>query len=124
MFRITGMRSWNLNANNLEEMVTFYREGLGAEESGRQTIGGGAVARLRVGAHGIGLFDAAAGLRPGIPHHTFNCEGPADPETMTKELESRGIKVESIRRQGEGPGYSVYITDPGGNHLELSITPS
>jgi catechol 2,3-dioxygenase-like lactoylglutathione lyase family enzyme len=123
MFRITGMRSWNLNADNLEEMVAFYRE-LGAEESNRQTIGGAAVARLRLGAHGIGLFDASAGPRPGIPHHTFTCEGPADPEELSKELGDRGINVESVRREGEGPRYSVYVTDPSGNRLELSVTPA
>ena len=123
MFRITGMRSWNLNADNLEEMVRFYQE-LGAEESNRQTIGGAAVARLRLGSHGIGLFDASAGLRPGIPHHTFTCEGPADPDELSKELDSRGIKVESVRREGEGPRYSVYVTDPSGNRLELSVTPA
>jgi catechol 2,3-dioxygenase-like lactoylglutathione lyase family enzyme len=123
MFKITGMRSWNMNADDLEKMVAFYRE-LGAEESARQTIGGAAVARLRVGGHGIGLFDASGGPRPGIPHHTFNCEGPADPEELTRELETRGIKVESVRREGEGPRYSLYVTDPSGNRLELSVSPS
>jgi catechol 2,3-dioxygenase-like lactoylglutathione lyase family enzyme len=123
MFRITGMRSWNLNADNLEEMVAFYRE-LGAEETNRQTIAGAAVARLRLGSHGIGLFDASAGPRPGIPHHTFTCEGPADPDELSKELGDRGIKVESVRREGEGPRYSVYVTDPSGNRLELSVTPA
>jgi catechol 2,3-dioxygenase-like lactoylglutathione lyase family enzyme len=117
------MRSWNLNADNLEEMVAFYRE-LGAEESNRQTIGGAAVARLRLGAHGIGLFDASAGPRPGIPHHTFTCEGPADPDELSKELADHGIEVESVRREGEGPRYSVYVTDPSGNRLELSVTPA
>jgi catechol 2,3-dioxygenase-like lactoylglutathione lyase family enzyme len=117
------MRSWNLNADNLEEMVGFYKE-LGAEESNRQTIGGAAVARLRLGSHGIGLFDASAGPRSGIPHHTFTCEGPADPDQLSRELDARGIKVESVRREGEGPRYSLYVTDPSGNRLELSVTPA
>jgi catechol 2,3-dioxygenase-like lactoylglutathione lyase family enzyme len=115
------MRSWNLNANDLEAMVNFYKE-LGAEEGNRQTIGGAAVARLRLGTHGIGLFDASAGPRPGIPHHTFTCEGPADPEELSRELAERGITVESVRREGEGPRYSVYVTDPSGNRLELSVS--
>jgi catechol 2,3-dioxygenase-like lactoylglutathione lyase family enzyme len=122
MFRITGLRSWNLNADNLDDMTAFY-EKLGATESGRQQIGGAAVVRLRAGTQGIGLFDASAGARPGIPHHTFNCEGPADPAELSRELEQAGIKVESVRVQGEGPNYSVYVTDPSGNRLELAVAP-
>ena len=92
MFQITGMRSWNLNADDFEAMVNFYRDKLGLQESGRQTIAGAAVVRLRAGSQGIGLFDASNGLRPGIPHHTLNCDGPSDADEMTRELESRGIR--------------------------------
>jgi predicted enzyme related to lactoylglutathione lyase len=123
MFRITGLRSWNLNADELDAMVGFYRDKLGIEESNRQTIGGHEVVRLRAGAQGIGLFEASEGPRPGIPHHTFNCEGPADSEVMTRELESKGIKVESIRQERDGAGYSVYVVDPSGNRIELSVRP-
>jgi len=124
MFKVTGFRSWNLNADNLDAMIAFYRNVLGAEEGQRQTIGGAAVARLRLGPVGIGLFDAAPGPRPGIPHHTFDFEGPADAETLVQELEARGVKVEGVRRHGAGPGYSVYINDPSGNRIELSTDPS
>jgi predicted enzyme related to lactoylglutathione lyase len=123
MFKITGMRSWNLNADDLGAMVAFYEEGLGATETGRQNIAGAEVVRLRLGEHGIGLFDGSQGPRPGVPHHTFTCEGPADPEALTKELGERGIKVDSLRRQGEGPGYSLYVLDPSGNRIELSVMP-
>jgi hypothetical protein len=37
-------------------------------------------------------------------------------------LAERGITVESVRREGEGPRYSVYVTDPSGNRLELSVS--
>lgn len=124
MFKIRGLRSWNLNADDLEAMVAFYRDKLGAEETARQTIAGASVVRLRFGEQGLGLFDAADGPRPGVPHHTFNCEGPGDPEEMKRELESRGIAVESVRREREGEGYSLYITDPSGNRLELSVRPA
>jgi predicted enzyme related to lactoylglutathione lyase len=124
MFKILGMRSWNLNADDLEATVAFYRDKLGAQESGRQTIGGAAVVRLRVGEQGIGLFDSSEGPRPGIPHHTFNCEGPSDPEEMKQELATRGIDVESVRMEHDGKGYSVYVLDPCGNRLELSVRPS
>jgi predicted enzyme related to lactoylglutathione lyase len=124
VFKITGARSWNLNAEELDAMIRFYRDGLGAEESGRQTIGGANVVRLRLGEFGVGLFDAAAGPRPGVPHHTFSCIGPADPEEMRKELAARGIQIDTVRRQGESPEYSVYVIDPGGNRLELAVKQS
>ena len=124
MFKITGLRSWNFNADDLDAMTGFYRDKLGLEESGRQTIGGAQVARLRAGTQGVGLFDSSQGPRPGIPHHTFSCEGPADPQEMTKELEAKGIVVDSIRQEREGRGYSVYVVDPSGNRLELSVQPA
>jgi len=123
-FKVTGFRSWNLNADNLDAMIAFYRDVLGAEEVQRQTLAGTAVARLRLGPAGIGLFDVSQGPRPGVPHHTFDFEGPADADTMVQELESRGIKVEGVRRHGAGPGYSVYIHDPSGNRIELSTDPA
>ena len=124
MFKILGMRSWNLNADDFQTMLSFFRDKLGAQESGRQTIAGAEVVRLRLGEQGIGLFDASQGLRPGIPHHTFNCEGPSDPEEMKQELAARGISVESVRLEHDGNGYSVYVLDPGGNRLELSVRPA
>jgi catechol 2,3-dioxygenase-like lactoylglutathione lyase family enzyme len=123
MFRITGLRSWNLNADDLNESVSFYAA-LGAVESGRQTIGGANVVRLKAGAQGIGLFDGADGPRPGIPHHTFNCEGPADPDALSQELAEIGITVDSVRREREGPNYSVYVSDPSGNRIELAVSPT
>ncbi len=123
MFRITGLRSWNLNADNLDESVAFYAS-LGAVESGRQTIAGANVVRLKAGAQGIGLFDASEGPRPGIPHHTFSCEGSADPDELSRELAAVGITVDSVRRDREGPNYSVYVNDPSGNRIELAVTPT
>jgi catechol 2,3-dioxygenase-like lactoylglutathione lyase family enzyme len=117
------LRSWNLNATDLEETVRFYKDVLGAEETGRQTIAGAGVARLRLGEQGIGLFDAATGDRPGVPHHTFSGDGPATADELVKSLEDRGVKVDGIRVHGEGPGYSVYVNDPSGNRLELSVDP-
>ena len=32
MFKIVGMRSWNLNAEDLDAMVGFYRDKLGIQE--------------------------------------------------------------------------------------------
>jgi predicted enzyme related to lactoylglutathione lyase len=124
MFKVKGLRSWNLNADKLRETTAFYRDVLGAEERQQQTIAGAAVVRLRLGGTGIGLFDASHGPRPGVPHHTFDLDGPPDAEKLGKELEAKGAKVDTVRPHGTGPGYSVYVDDPSGNRLELSWDPT
>jgi catechol 2,3-dioxygenase-like lactoylglutathione lyase family enzyme len=123
-YHLTGLRSWNINAQDFEAMVRFYRDGLGAEETTRHQVAGANVVRLKLGSTGLGLFDAQDGPRPGVPHHTFEFEGPREPEVMVQDLEAKGIKVEHIRMHGNGPGYSVYVYDPCGNRIELSIDPA
>ncbi|HEY7320248.1 MAG TPA: VOC family protein [Candidatus Binatia bacterium] len=118
--KVLRMRSWNFHAGNLERMTNFYQNALGAELRTRHTVGGVKVARLRVGEIGLGLFDASEKQAAGVPHHTFDIEGPNDPKELIKELEARGIQVDDTRLHGEGPGYSLYLTDPNGNRLELS----
>ncbi len=114
------MRSWNFHAENLTEMARFYQAVLGAEVSAEQTIAGVKVLRLRAGETGLGLFDAAEKRAPGVPHHTFDIEGPNNPQELIKDLESRGVKTDGMRLHGKGPGYSVYVVDPAGNRVELS----
>jgi predicted enzyme related to lactoylglutathione lyase len=121
---VTGLRSWNINAEDFESTVRFYQDVLGAEETMRHQIASANVARLKLGSTGLGLFDAKGGPRPGVPHHTFDFEGPREPDVMVKELEAKGIKVENIRMHGNGPGYSVYVYDPCGNRIELSTDPA
>ena len=118
--KILRMRSWNFHADDLDKMTRFYQEGLGAEMRTMHTVSGVKVARLRLGETGVGLFDASEKQAPGVPHHTFDIGGPSEANQLVKELEAKGIKVEDIRPHGEGGGYSVYVTDPAGNRLELS----
>ena len=118
--KVLRMRSWNFHADNLDEMTRFYQNALGAELRAQQTIGGVKVARLRAGETGLGFFDASEKRAPGVPHHTFDIEGPNEPKELIKELEAKGIKVDDTRLHSEGPGYSVYVIDPSGNRLELS----
>ena len=98
--------------------------GLALEEAIRHQVTGANVVRLKLGSSGLGLFDAKDGPRPGVPHHTFDFEGPREPDVMVQELEAKGIKVENIRMHGNGPGYSVYVYDPCGNRIELSTDPA
>jgi len=118
--KVLRMRSWNFHAENLDEMTRFYQNALGAELRAQQTIAGVKVARLRAGETGLGLFNAAEKRAPGVPHHTFDIEGPGDPKELIEELETKGIRVDDMRVHGEGPGYSVYLIDPSGNRIELS----
>jgi predicted enzyme related to lactoylglutathione lyase len=101
-------------------MTRFYQLALGADLRAEQTLGGVKVNRLRAGETGLGLFDASEKQFPGVPHHTFDIEGPSDPKELIKELEAKGIKVDETRIHGQGPGYSVYVSDPNGNRVELS----
>jgi predicted enzyme related to lactoylglutathione lyase len=124
MTKMTNLRTWNFNATDLDATVRFYRDVLGAEEAGSHQARGVDVARLKIGNSGIGIFDAPKAPIDGVPHHTFDFNGPSDPQEMIRELESRGAKVENMRMHGNGPGYSLYLTDPAGNHLELSTDPT
>ena len=123
-YKVSGLRSWNMNAESFESVVRFYRDALGAEETTRHQVAGADVVRLKVGRTGLGVFNAKDGPRPGVPHHTFDFEGPRDPKAMVQELEAKGIKVENVRMHGSGPGYSVYVHDPCGNRIELSTDPA
>ena len=118
--KVLRMRSWNFHAEKLDETAKFYQQALGAEVTAEQTIASVKVLRLRAGETGLGLFDAAEKRAPGVPHHTFDIEGPSDPEELIKDLQRKGIKTDGIRLHGQGPGYSVYVVDPSGNRIELS----
>jgi len=121
MAKIVSLRSWNLNADNLDAMTNFYRDVLGAEMRTSHTVRGVKVNRLRLGGIGLGLFDAGNQPAEGVPHHTFEIDAPRDSNELVRELEGRGAKVTEVRRHGDGPGYSVYVNDPSGNRLELSV---
>jgi predicted enzyme related to lactoylglutathione lyase len=118
--KVLRLRSWNFQPPDLNATTRFYQLALGADLRAEQTLGGVKVNRLRAGETGLGLFDASEKQFPGVPHHTFDIEGPSDPKELIKELEAKGIKVDETRIHGQGPGYSVYVSDPNGNRVELS----
>ncbi|MGH7843894.1 MAG: VOC family protein [Candidatus Binatia bacterium] len=119
--KVKSFRSWNYHADDLEAMTKFYRDVLGGELRTTHTVRGVKVNRLRLGGVGLGLFDASAERADGVPHHTFEIEAPRDPNELVREIEHKGAKVQEVRMHGDGPGYSVYVNDPSGNRLELSV---
>ena len=120
MFNVKGIRSWNVNADNLDEMVTFYRDFLGGKEGRTATIGGVTVAHVDLGGLTLGMFDASEGARPGVPHHTLDIEWPGEADAVMKDREAKGIAVDGMRVHRENEGYSLYFNDPSGNRVELS----
>lgn len=120
MLQMKRLRSWNMNAPDLDAAVRFYRDLLGGTEGRTANIAGATVAHVAVGDVTLGLFDASEGPRPGVPHHTVEIEWDGDVDSLVKELEGRGIKVEATRQHREDAGYSVYVDDPCGNRIELA----
>ena len=118
--KATGPMSWNLNTSDLEAASKFYRDVLGAEVRVAHQVRGVDVLRLTLGNASLGLFDASSGPQEGVPHHTFEIQGPEDPEELKRELEALGQQVKGVRVHGEDSGYSVYLDDPDGNRIELS----
>ena len=121
--KVVRFRSWNLNADKFQDTVNFYRNVLGADERTFNQVNGVDVSRVALGNMVVGVFDAEGGDRPGVPHHTFDIEGPADAQDAVKELEGMGIEVQGVRVHNEDSGYSIYVNDPAGNRLELSTSP-
>lgn len=116
-------------ARNMEAMVRFYEDVLGARIE-RQVEGLGLI-QLRAGDCLIDLVDCAGelGRRGGAPpgaeghnveHVCFRVD-PWDGEAMLAFLAAHGIpEAEIAQRYGaEGYGPSIYVTDPEGNVLEL-----
>jgi predicted enzyme related to lactoylglutathione lyase len=121
--KVVRFRSWNLNADQFQDTVNFYRNILGADERTFNQVNGVDVSRVNLGNMVVGIFDAEGGPRPGVPHHTFDIEGPDDAQDAVKELEGMGIEVQGVRVHQEDNGYSIYVNDPAGNRLELSTSP-
>lgn len=116
-------------ARNMEAMVRFYEDVLGARiERQVEELG---LTQLRAGGCLIDLVDCAGelGRRGGAPpgaeghnveHVCFRVD-PWDGEAMLAFLAAHGIpEAEIAQRYGaEGYGPSIYVTDPEGNVLEL-----
>ncbi|HZR97674.1 MAG TPA: VOC family protein [Chloroflexota bacterium] len=121
--KVESIRSINWNAPDPRAAERFYTEVLNGRVERRMHIRGTDVADVALGNIVLGLFDASAAPAPGVPHHTLQMAWPADEASARAELEAAGVTVEGSRVHGPGPGFSLYVTDPLGNALELAWDP-
>src|SRR3954453_7760160 len=123
MVKAEGMQSVNWNAPDPAVAERFYVEVLGGSVTARHQVGGVDVGRGRVGSPGLGLFAGSRAPASGVPHHTFRMTWEPDESAASTAIEATGVAVVNRRDHGDGPGFSLYVTDPIGNYLELSFDP-
>jgi glyoxylase I family protein len=122
-----------LRVSDLESMIRFYCEVLGAGIARRRPDL--ALVHLRAGASLIDFVDVAGplgkpgGAAPGnegrnMDHLCLRIE-PFDQAAVIAHLAAHGVKLGEIgRRYGaEGMAMSIYLTDPEGNVVELRGPP-
>ena len=125
MPQVQAIRTFAINANNLEKSEIFYTKVLAAKVIRRidptvEQLQGGRVKEVdvEVGNLQVHIFDASKGPRPGVPHHTLSIPWK-EKDKAIQELEQAGSRVENTRDHADGKSYSLYVKDPDGNRWEL-----
>lgn len=118
-----------LTVASIEATITFYSDVLGMEAKTFSGADGSTRTALLFGNQKINLHEAghefepkAATALPGTADLCLLCDG--DIAAITDRLHKKGVAVElgTVPRTGAtGPITSVYIRDPDGNLLELSV---
>lgn len=132
MINIVAIDHVVLRVSNLDRMIRFYVDVLGARlEKEQGDIG---LYQLRVGTSLVDLvpIDSKLGRMGGaapadegrnLDHVAFRVT-PWDGPAILAHLSASGIEAEIKSRYGaEGDGPSIYLTDPEGNGLELKGPP-
>lgn len=127
--RIAGLDHLVLRVQDLEGMIAFYCNVLGAEVMWRRPELG--LVHLRVGCDMLDLVpvDGPLGMKGGaapgaqgrnLDHFCFRVD-PFDREAIVRHLETHRIQVGEIRPRfgAEGTGVSIYLADPEQNTVEL-----
>jgi glyoxylase I family protein len=126
---VSGIDHVVLRVKDLEASLRFYTEVLGCPlERRRDDLG---LFQLRAGGSLIDLVpvDGVIGRRGGpaaspeahnVDHICLRIAG-FEPERVRDHLAARGVAVDSegVRYGSSGDGYSMSITDPDGNGIEL-----
>lgn len=106
-----------LRVRDMQRMVRFYSEVLGAEfVAFRPDFN---MTHLRAGRSMIDLVAGDAGGK-NMDHFCLRVE-PFDEPAIVEHLRSHGVAVGDIKTRygAEGNGVSIYLTDPEGNQVEL-----
>jgi len=107
-----------LRVRDMERMVRFYRDVLGAEYVAFRPKFN--MTHLRVGSSLIDLVvrDPEGGRN--MDHFCLQVD-PFDEQAILAHLRRHGVEVEDARTRygAEGNGPSVYLFDPEGNQVEL-----
>jgi predicted enzyme related to lactoylglutathione lyase len=125
MLQVKSLRTFAINAKDLNQAEKFYTQLLGGEvvrrvDPDEEQLKRGRVKEVDVqlGNFQVHIFDASKAPRPGVPHHTIMIPWKEKENTL-RELEQSGTKVENTRDHPDGKGYSLYIKDPDSNLWEL-----
>ena len=114
--RATRLHHLLLEVANLDRSLDFYQNVLGFTVRKREPFRDGR--DLVVTDQGLGLVarDGGAGDRGGFEHLCFAARGV---DGLAERARAAGQRI--VRGPGPGPyGYTVYIEDPDGNHVELA----
>ena len=107
-----------LRVKDMQRMVRFYAEVLGAEFVAYRPEFN--MTHLRAGSSMIDLVAGDAGAGRNMDHFCLRVE-PFDEAAILAHLKSHGVALGAtrIRYGAEGNGVSIYLTDPEGNQVEL-----
>jgi catechol 2,3-dioxygenase len=123
MPKIKGISHVVLYVNDLDKMVTFYRDVLGLikyrEYPGRMVF---LTPDPDIDDHQIALAKGREGTAKLIGHIAWRAETPADVKAFYDRFKAQGVPIDhcvSHAYQEMGNTVSCYFLDPEGNRLEI-----
>ena len=130
--KLTGLDHLVLTVQDIGATAAFYRDVLGMQVQEFQPADGSTRTALCFGQQKINLHAAGAEYRPhgraptsGSADLCFLTETPLD--VWATHLDRQGVEVEEgpvVRNGARGSIRSIYIRDPDGNLVEISVYPA